>query len=384
MLKNRLTYLAVVVVLGLLIYLHEDGITYMAFYAVLALPLVSLALTLVSRRQFTVEEQLTQNNIIKNEMVQYVFNVRNNSFLPCASVRVRFRANSFAVVTDFVDQYFAILPYKSHEIVFNVSARYRGNYEIGVLNIVMYDFLGLFRFEQKHDKTLTLMVRPRVLDMSPLPLSTAESGMENVKNLMAQEDYAVISDLRKYQPTDGYKKIHWKASAKKNELISKNYQHTRRNSTAVVVDNSLVPGDAEAALALEDAVMEGCVSTLAYCLRRQQLCSLHYMGSDDQQSPGITGNFEYLFTVASGITFGNFEDFGTYFANYAKMQVDAENLIVLTQNINDQVLAAAQSLCLFGNNVIIFYFNNPAGDDLTKIARLNEMGVHCIDFKTKL
>ncbi|MCL2375814.1 MAG: hypothetical protein FWC76_00320, partial [Defluviitaleaceae bacterium] len=69
MLKNRITYIVVLVALILLIVLYEDSITYMALYAVLALPLLSLVLTFVSRRRFTVEERITQDNIIKGETV---------------------------------------------------------------------------------------------------------------------------------------------------------------------------------------------------------------------------------------------------------------------------------------------------------------------------
>ena len=380
MLKNRLTWLAVAVILVLLIYLYEDTITYMALYVVLTLPILSLSLTILSRRRFTVEEHLTANNITKGETVQYIFNVKNNSFLPCTSVRVRFKSNSSAIVTDFVDQYFAIWPYKSHEIVFNISAKYRGNYEIGVLNIVLYDFLGLFRFEQKHDKALMLTVNPRVLDITGgLPLATANSGMENVKNLMMEEDYAIISDLRKYQPTDGYKKIHWKASAKKNELISKNYQNTRRNSTTLLVDNSLIRGDEEYSAALEDMIMEACVSSLSYCIKQQQVCALYYIGGETEE--GVTGNFDYLYAVASGIGFGSHENFDTYLINYSKMQVDAENLLIFVQDISDTVYAVAQSLSIFGNNVIIFYFKELKEGDMVKINRLAEMHIHCIDFR---
>ncbi|MCL2377396.1 MAG: DUF58 domain-containing protein, partial [Defluviitaleaceae bacterium] len=352
-------------------------------YAVLALPLLSLVLTFVSRRRFTVEERITQDNIIKGETVQYVFNVRNNSFLPYTSVRVRFKANSSAVTADFTDQFFAIWPYKNHELTFNLSAKYRGNYEIGVLNIMVYDFLGLFSFEQKHKHTFFLTVRPRVLDIMPLPLSKADSGTENVKNFTAEEDYALISDLRKYQPTDGYKKIHWKASAKRNELVSKNYQNTKRNSVALLVDNSLIEAGirgGDAAAAMEDLMMEAYVSALSYCIKSGYVSSLFFMG--DEQHEGAIGNFEYLYTIASKINFGDaHSNFDAYIVNYSKMQADAENVIIFVQEINDAVFATAQTLHVFGNNIIIFYFKDPHTDETAKITRFSEMNIHCLDFR---
>ena len=407
MLKNRLTYGVVLVVLILLIYLYEDGITYMALYAVLLLPVLSFSLAFVSRRRFsveehagrdkaelyvsfgsrhfTVEERLTQNNIIKGETVQYIFNVTNNSFLPYTSVRVRFKASSGAVTTDFTDKFFSIGPYKNHEIVFNVSAKYRGNYEIGVANIMVYDFLGLFRFEQKHDHAFVLTVRPRVLEIAPLPLSKADSGAENVKSFTAEEDYAVISDLRKYQPTDGYKKIHWKASAKKNELVSKNYQNTKRNSVVLLLDNSQTDNNdggkksEDAAMAMEDMMMEAYVSALSYCTRHMFSCSLYYMG--DEQNEGAAGNFDYLYTIASKISFAGRDVFDAYLTAYSKMQDDADNVLIFAQEITDGLLATSQTLNIFGNNVVIFYFRDPHPHELKRIVRLGEIGISVIDFR---
>ena len=382
MLKNRITYGIVLVVLILLIYLYEDGITYMALYVVLVLPILSFLLTAVSRRRFSVQESISQDNVIKGEVVQYIFDVKNNSFLPYTSVRVRFKANSAAVTADFTDKFFSISPYKNHEIVFNVSARFRGNYEIGVLNIVIYDFLGLFRFEQKHDHAFILMVRPRVVEISPLQLSKADSGTENVKNYTAAEDYAIISDLRKYQPTDGYKKIHWKASAKKNELVSKNYQNTKRNSVALLLDNSLIEGDKkdeDTAMAMEDTLMEAYVSVLSYCTRQMFACSLYFMG--DELNEGAGGSFDYLYTVASKIRFDGTDIFDTYLMSYSKMQADADNVLIFAQEITDTLFATAQTLSTFGNSVIIFYFRDLEQYEFRRATRLGEMGISVIDFR---
>jgi len=383
MLKNRLTYLLVLVVLALMIYLYEDSMTYTALFAMLVLPAFSLALAFAARRRFSAEEHLVRNNIIKGENTQYVFRVRNNSFLPCTSVRVRFKPGSPAVEAEFVDQYFSIRPFKSHEVVFNISAKYRGNFQVGVEGITMYDFLGLFRFHQKHGNTLTLTVCPQVLGINSLPLSDAEGGIDFTRKPMAQEDYSMISDLRKYQPTDGYKKIHWKISAKKNELISKNYQSTGHSSTAVLVDNSIVFGNDEAALSMEDFIMDGCASVLSYCVLHQQNTVLHYI--DNDKNEGISGGFEHLYKAASEIQFGGLaNDFDAYFSNFSKKQIDAENLIVLTKKITDQVLVSAQTLHTQGSNVIIIFFENPDTDTISKVNHLADIAIFCRHFEELL
>jgi len=329
-------------------------------------------------------ERLERDDIVKGEGTQYIIDVANNSFMPAASVRVRFKAGSPAVVTDLVDQFISIRAFKSEQTVFNVSSKYRGAFDIGVQDIVLYDFLGLFKFKQAHDKTLTLIVRPQVASCAELPLKLSQVGAEDSRDMNFEEDYSVISDLRKYQPTDGYKKIHWKMTARKNELISKNFQGTKRNTVAFILDNSAIIdigyhiSKSESALMMEDALVECLVAAVAQSVWRRNLCALYFLGGGMQE---YSGDFEYLYQAASAIKFGEYQaaDFDGYLDTFAKMQVDAENVVIVVKEITGAVSGAAQTLKLFGNNVIVLYFKKAKWKHEEGVAELREMGIHCIN-----
>ena len=383
MLRNRITYIFAVAILLLLVFTYESSMTYAALYTVLALPLLSLGLTLLSKRQFLIFERLSQADVLKGEEVQYIISLKNNSFMPAASVRIQFKASSTALEADFVDQYISIKPYKTQETIFNIKTKYRGHYEVGIADVILYDFLGLFKFKQAHNKTLLLTVRPHVVTLRHMPLVITQEGSEDSRNFTFDEDYAIISDLRKYQPTDGYKKIHWKATAKKNELISKNYQRTKRNTTAFIIENSGVLdggyqlAKSEAAAALEDAMMQDAVSAIAQCVQRKNLCAMYFMGGGYQAYSGDSGR---LYEIASGIRFEKFTngDFENFLDAYVQMQVNAENVIMIVSEISLAVSQAAQMLKFFGNNVIIRYARrsmHQADDILTE---LMQKGVHCL------
>jgi hypothetical protein len=369
----------------MLVYLYEDGMTYIALYMVLALPFLSLFITMASRRRFLVGESLSRDDIVKGEQTQYILHVHNSGYMPASSVRVRFKACKPGIEAELEDQYVSIGARKSREIVFDITAKYRGHYEIGILDIVIYDFLGLFRFKQKHERTLQLMVRPQVYDIEPLPLVVSQAGAEDVRDFSFEEDYAIISDLRKYHPTDGYKKIHWKISAKKNELISKNFQGTKRNTAAFIIDNSQISGGGffaannEEAATLEDIMMQTFVSALAQTARRNNLCGLYHLG---EEPPAYSDNFAHLYEMACRIRFDEFkhEDFKVYIESFSKMQTDTENIVFFVREIGRAIFSTAQVLKLFGNNVIIFYFKEAKWEQAEHVELLREMGVFCVDF----
>ena len=380
--KNRITYIFAVVALIVLVFIYEASMTYVALYTVLVLPVFSLFLTIVSKRRFLINEHLVQSSILKGEVTQYVVNVQNKSFMPATSLLVRFKVDSPAVSIDLTEQIMAIAPFKTGQASFDVQAKYRGHYKIGVSEVVLYDFLGLFKFRQKHDKNLELTVRPLIVSLSPLPITAAQSGDDDARVFSYEEDYAVISDLRKYIPTDGYKKIHWKMSAKKNELISKNFQSTKRNTVAFLIENSTTLDgyytDAqEAAIKLEDEMMQGLVSAISQAAMRGNLCALYYINSAGGE---YSTDADWLYDQACEIRFKKYEqnDFASFLSVFTKMQADAENVVMIVKEITPYVADIAQELKLFGNNVIIMYYEKARWQTEDIVFSMQDKGIYCI------
>jgi len=378
-LKNRLAYIVVVIVLFQLVYIYEHNMTYAAFYAALMLPLISLAATLVLRRKLVISEELSAYEVVKGGRVRYIFTLNNGSFLLCTNVHVSFGTSSPALEADADDGSFSVLPFKSRSVSFDVTTKYRGVYSVGAESITLYDFLGLFKFRQGYAGGVEFVVNPSVKPVSGLPMLAAVQDTAEARSFMQDENYSIISDLRKYQPTDGYKKIHWKLSAKKGELISKNFQITQRTSVSLVFDSSAVKGlHGEDAMKREDLMVEALVSVMSEVSGQSCPVELRIMGKDERGAQ--TGAFEYLYKVAAGIRFADYGRFDDYFANIVRMQSEASGMVLFLQHITDSTAAAIKTLVFFGCNVVVFA---PAEDASEKdgIAKLEEMGVLCISYE---
>jgi len=386
MAKNRLIYGMVLVVMLVLLFVQEEPMTYFALYAVLILPLFSLALTLISRIRvgkrknqralflkdcFTVSENLTPNYVTKGETVWYKLYVKNNSFLPCVFAKVRFQADTRALKVSHMEQSFSVPPKGRREVTFQILARYRGNYEIGVDTIVFYDLLGLFRFRQKLDKKLIFTAVPRIRPISFLPLDATASDLSVSRNYIQDEDYSIISDLRKYQPTDSHRRIHWKASAKKSELISKNFGETERSSAVLYMDNT------KTSLPREDAMMEALASVLAYCNQGGYAVSLRYFGSEDTD---FSTDFPSLYDEVSHIKFQESGPFDDTLTHSVSPHRDAVNLVLFVQHLTEDVLSFVHDFGQFGSNAILFCFHDETEADTLK--KLRDLNLTCIDFHT--
>lgn len=113
----------------------------------------------------------------------------------------------------------------------------RGSYELGPLRVRCSDPFGLAVSHQEFPLTTQLIVTPRI---EPLPvvrlpggagLSSGESQAQAV-SITGNDDIAI----REYRHGDDLRRVHWKASAHRGELMVRREEQPWENSAAVLLD----------------------------------------------------------------------------------------------------------------------------------------------------
>ena len=375
MARNRILYGTVVLVLLLFVFLRaEAAMAYLALYAVLLAPLFSLATAHLAKRRIAVSQRLGADAVAKGETVPYIATIQNQSWFPLFAARIRLVVDR-GLNSDYNEALFSIRPRRSEEITFHIYTSYRGRYQVGIADLSFYDSLGLFHLRQKPPTALRLTVTPRIWPIASLPLYATIGDMAQAEVYKKGEDYSTISDLRKYNPTDGHKKIHWKASAKRSELISKSFEAPQRQSAVFLIDNSAIPLPPEAALSFEDSMMEALVSAMSCASGQGYHISLRAPGHPDTD---FTENFSELYQRSVDLTFGSFGDFGDCLNRYVTGQTEPLNLILIVQKLDARICGALEALQTKGSHVIVLYLDNLKGDPL--LGALQETNVSCFNF----
>jgi uncharacterized protein (DUF58 family) len=123
---------------------------------------------------------------------------------------------------------------------------------------VKSDFpFGFFCGELKAAVNHTLLVLPRPLPFSLIPLPNKpsmfrEGGFFSSLTRTASQDFA---GMREYQPGDSQKRIHWKASAKAQQLIVKEYEEDLPAGVSIVMDIFPETDGAKQAALFEQAIV---------------------------------------------------------------------------------------------------------------------------------
>ena len=380
--KNRLIYGAVVLVLFIFITLRYSDMTYAAFYAALILPIISFLLALLSKNKVNISEKLSHNFVTKKEQVEYKVEIKNRGFLPCFFACLHFDLQDIGLDADTSEEYLTIKPFGSYEATVNLSGKYRGIYDVGIENAIIYDFLGIFKFKLNYTKGLRLWVAPQIIEIPELQLEAIQEGETVIKRHFQGKDYNTLFDLREYQPTDTYKQIHWKATAKRNELISKNPQEIEQLATVFFINNERKLKPLERALEREDRMMDVVVSAMSHCYHlghRMALQTLKpkYLSTMNERHTEFTTDFTHLYHEASILLFGDFGNFNHLLNECLSFGDPLENVFIFTQTIDETLISSLQSFKLLGSKITLFLF----GAVTKNIARkLESLELHCIHF----
>ncbi len=194
------------------------------FLFVTMIPYVNLAYVFAARASVKVAIENSCSETVKFSPVSFSVTISNDSVLPLPFVEADI------VIPDENNvrclerrMYLAISPEGMYEVKENVTFSYRGQYDIGVSNIFVYDFFRLFRLKSEEQQYRPIFVLPRRMVFEYLTENAASDvNTESMKNIRGI-DRAEMSDIRPYRQGDHMKTIHWKLSSKTQEMQVKEY-----------------------------------------------------------------------------------------------------------------------------------------------------------------
>ncbi|OUP86579.1 hypothetical protein B5F07_00895 [Lachnoclostridium sp. An169] len=104
------------------------------------------------------------------------------------------------------------------------SSKYCGNMEITVKSVCIYDFLGIFCIRKKLKEKATVKIMPS-FEIMPLEITKKtrdfQADADEYSGEKKGDDPAEIYQVREYRLHDSMRDVHWKLSAKEDELMVK-------------------------------------------------------------------------------------------------------------------------------------------------------------------
>ncbi len=336
------TYL-IVWLMGLITVFFLGGVVpYGLFFLLTAAPLLSLAYSFWASRRVAAAQELDRAVVQKGESVIFRLLLRNTSALaPCPLLEAGVSDYETAMTGQPKKMAVSLLPGQQLGGKFTLLFPYRGAWPVGAQTLFLRDLFGIARFPVKKPDMLRVVVCPRVLPLKRCVLSGALGPPAQRRYSFLEEPHA-MSDTRPYQMGDPLKRLHWKLSAQKGELISKVYEHESEQEVLLVLDTNL-PGAPERAAFLADQLAEAVLAVLDFCLRNGWAVRFvhrqgqeYYWGEQRDRS-----GFDRLYLHLSEMPFEPAEDLARDMSRGFSGARPSGGMVLFTAALDEELLRAA-------------------------------------------
>ena len=203
---------------------------------VIALPILVCLLTAVARVGLHAERRITPVRVPVGGRAEVALHVHSTGRLPTGGLLIQDGVPyALGGKPRFVIE--RLPRHTGTQLRYTVHPALRGIQQIGPLKAAITDPFGLAEFERELAHTTRLIVVPRVARLVGVPggsgLGSGDDGSVRL-NAGQGEDDAIV---RPYRQGDDLRKVHWRSTAKRDEMMVRVEERPWRGGTTVLLDH---------------------------------------------------------------------------------------------------------------------------------------------------
>lgn len=351
--------------------------TYLLISIIIALAWVfSYASVRMAEKSVKVENALSGAKVNRGDVVSMEIAVSHKSLLPIAPVALRMRATSNTPAGTI---HLTQLGKRRQRVVHKFAADHVGAMFPGVESYVVADVFGFFKHVHTPDMTgQELLVLPVPFEVEPLTFAAGDMGVETMKRAM--EDPSSPSDIRQWQQGDPLKRIHWKMSARKREIMVRQFEEPALPDALVLLDTSaphLSPGfDESRRPYLCDAVLETAASVVACQIRQDNPVRMPIVGDRPMEYSSQMG-LPLLLEELARCTFNAAESFERLMMMQLTELRKTGAVVIITTRLRSEMVELIVRMKRMGPNVRLYLVTLDPEEErfVPLIARLQQSGV---------
>lgn len=337
------------------IFFYGGVISYGMFWGLTLLPVVSAVYLILVMFQFRIYQEIESRTIVCKQPMPYYFILRNESFLAFSGLRLKlFKGLSY--VTDIEDkEEYELLPGDEYVYHTQMVCKYRGEYEVGVQEVVITDFLRLFSIRYRLPSTIKALVYPRVIrkpELSTIPETITVSYLDTPWN---QTEPDVLT--RDYVTGDALKRIHWKASAKEQKLKTRTMLGERQQEILLLCDTTRYSEEPYIYLPIESQILETMLALGVFFVDKKIACRVYWgqQGLRDHRVESMQ-QFTQLYEETAQIVFDKRENVEAVLQQVTEgsYAMGAKALLVVLHRVSDEVLGRLQLLAERGLEIMVY------------------------------
>ncbi|MBH1941035.1 DUF58 domain-containing protein [Mobilitalea sibirica] len=363
---NRLICALIIIGCGVFASYYGGNIPYALFYLSILIPIIAFLYTVYVYFQFKIYQSMNNYLVVKGDWTEYSFVIANEDYVTFRNVKVNFLSDKSKIEDTGQSTEYSLLPNESEKMETRIKCNYRGEYYVGVDSIEVTDFLYLFTITYPLSSKLKVVVLPRVVPLEQLGIAPPQVDVKNPIRHSNQTEEELDTELRNYNQGDNKKRIHWKATAKVHELMSRKYYHRPKAEIVLYMDLRKVKEEELQVVAIEDKIIESVLAIANYYALR-----------------GIASHIIYDMEGRKQINISSKEEFNAFYKTCAKLNFIAKEpvqdmimdkivrgeegmfVVAATHLLTKEVYLTALKVMAGGNHLCILFIS----DDVSEVTK---------------
>lgn len=230
---------------SLLFYIQFEGpFSFYLFAFVLMYPIVFGIISFYIKKKLRVGFELSEINASKGDKVPVKIIVDNPTIFPVPNCDIAVRyCSEINSMAEIFKIHTPIFPKSKQELTVCVSYTHYGSVSLRITNIKIFDMLRVIKLKVKPKKMILssmITVYPGHIPIESNISDYSELGLESdgySKNKKG-DDPSEVFDIHEYNEGDKISRIHWKLSAKQDELMVKDYSLPITNGILIALDTA--------------------------------------------------------------------------------------------------------------------------------------------------
>lgn len=353
MLRNRLILIVMIISSGVFVTLVGGTITYTLFFLSVSLPIIAFFYLTYVYIRFRIYQLIEHKSVVKGETIPYRFILSDEDFVSYTDVNVNFYSDLSSVSGLDSSKSYHLLPDEKIERDGSVMCNYRGEYKVGINQVIIRDFLNIFKFTYKCPSPIYVRVFPRVPVLSSLSIAPPEEDDKNHFSIRNSHDVPDAS-VREYAAGDSLRTIHWKASARTGKLQTRNYYEESKPALSIFLDLTSPCEDTVRRIMITDTVIECALAMTNYFVSHETRCRLIAdMSGVKVKNLFSKTDFDGFYQFCTDVPFRSHIEFNELINTGMQALKDTGYCFLITCNADYMLASACLNALEAGNKITI-------------------------------
>lgn len=238
LIPNWISYIVLTILTLLFTIYYRQSFFLVLLLLLCFLPVVSYGLCRYGFNRLTVSLASKAYMADKPATLPLFLTIKNHSPIPFSHFEIDLHISSFFYKKESREKLVLPAYAKKHTTnEFPIAYEKSGCYQARVYSVSTYDFLQLFYFSKPCDVRCEVQIMPRATGEVSYHSAIYGEGFDEYEETSLKGNVSSnVTDVREYRPGDRFQKIHWKLSARTDNLMVKENEATTSNRFVVLTE----------------------------------------------------------------------------------------------------------------------------------------------------